>query len=411
MWSETSDEISLLSLPNELLLMVANELTETCCINALVQVNRRFYQLLNLELYRHDARNRDTALHWAIRNGSRRTADVAIRAGCDIERFLNNTTPLMAAAKAKTQAKKKKKINFLKMLLEKGANPNTQDSRGRTALNFAVQNNNNDRILVLLGKGANPNTQDVQGSSPLHTPHLLPKVVETLLTYGANPSIQNHRLGSPLHVAATQLNLSVVRSLLKAGADPSALDYDGKSPLFNAMLHQDKGLEIARVLLENGANVRRSEEAVPGPQPIHCAVQTGHIAGIQLLLEFNADVNAPSHTGESVLNMAALTGRTLLARYLVAAGAEVGVDSDGRNPLHLALDHEDGVLCQLILENDPDPDIRELFSSLSIEDYDCPQAVEVLSRKGLSAHRMKKILMQPPKPQETTMTSIPIPSS
>ncbi|KAJ6021311.1 ankyrin repeats (3 copies) domain-containing protein [Penicillium herquei] len=406
---ETSGETSLLSLPNELLLMVAAELKKTCCINALMQVNKRFSELLLGELYRHDAGNGDTALHWAIQNGFKGTATQAIHARCDIERFLNNTTPLMAAAQAQN-----KKINFLSMLLKIGANPNTQDSRGLTALNFAVRNKNNDRILVLLKMGANPNTQDIHGSTPLHTPHLSPKVVETLLTYGANPSIQNHRLRSPLHVAASQLNISVARSLLKAGADPSALDYEGKSPLFNAMLHQARGLEIARVLLENGANVSRSEEAVPRLHPIHCAVQTGNIEGMKLLLEFNADVNAPSHTGESILNMAALTGRTLLARYLVQAGAEVGVDSDGRSPLHLAVSHRDGVLCQLILENDPDPDIRELFSSLSIEDYDCPQAVEVFSRKGLSAHRMKEFLMQSPQPQETMMTpgaSTPITSA
>ncbi|KAJ5728342.1 ankyrin repeats (3 copies) domain-containing protein [Penicillium malachiteum] len=394
----------LLGLPNELLLLVAGKLTEARYINALVQVNLRLFNLLSNTLYRHDAQNGDTALHWAIRNGSRATAICAISAGCDIERFQNNTTPLMAAVRAND-------MYFFLMLLEKGANPNTQDSRGLTALNFAVRNSNHRRVVILLNKGADPNTQDVHGSTPLHTPRLPKAIAETLIAHGANPSTQNHWLKSPLHVATTQLNMGVVRSLLKAGADPSALDSDGKSPLFNAMLHHTRGLEISRVLLENGANVSRSDKVVPGLQPIHCAAQTGNIEGMKLLLEFDADVNAPSHTGESILHMAALAGRTLIARYLVEAGADVETTSDGRTPLHLAVSNGDGILCQLILENDPDPDIRKLFSSLSIEDYDCPQAVEAFSRKGLSAPLMKKLLMQSSQPQQTLVTSTPIASS
>ncbi|HVX01302.1 MAG TPA: ankyrin repeat domain-containing protein, partial [Candidatus Babeliaceae bacterium] len=54
----------------------------------------------------------------------------------------------------------------VKLLLLKGANPNSYDKTGRSALHHAV-NKSPDIVELLLHHGANPNAQDKKGVTPL----------------------------------------------------------------------------------------------------------------------------------------------------------------------------------------------------------------------------------------------------
>jgi hypothetical protein len=66
---------SLLHLPAELLLLVANFLDREGDINSLVQANSRIYALLNPYLYRRNSLNSQTSeLLWAAQRGSEATA-------------------------------------------------------------------------------------------------------------------------------------------------------------------------------------------------------------------------------------------------------------------------------------------------------------------------------------------------
>ena len=50
-----------------------------------------------------------------------------------------------------------------------GANVRGGDSRKRTALHFAATHRGNvDLVRLLLNKGADPNVQDMAGNTPLH---------------------------------------------------------------------------------------------------------------------------------------------------------------------------------------------------------------------------------------------------
>eukprot|EP00961_Rhodomonas_salina_P128356 1729712-Rhodomonas_salina.1 len=78
------------------------------------------------------------------------------------ERLPNSpwTPLLLAASGGKTAACKA-------LLREGGADPNSADGKGWTALHHAVSLRDNVLVLALIAKGADVNAQDCSGLSPL----------------------------------------------------------------------------------------------------------------------------------------------------------------------------------------------------------------------------------------------------
>jgi ankyrin repeat protein len=83
---------------------------------------------------------------------------------------------------------------WLRFLLQKGADPNMRDRDGVTPLLIAVNQNEDDCVQILIDAKANVNLANNRGETPL--------------------------------IRAVQLhNLTMVRQLLKAGADPDQSDH------------------------------------------------------------------------------------------------------------------------------------------------------------------------------------------
>ena len=96
--------------------------------------------------------------------------------------------------------------------------------------------------------------------------------------------------------------------------------------------------EVARALLNKGAEVNaRSTNALTNTA-LHAAA-AGRAAGVaKLLVERGADVNARQHSGWCPLHAAAQSGDVPLAKILIEGGADVSVRADNQQrPLDLAL--------------------------------------------------------------------------
>jgi hypothetical protein len=112
------------------------------------------------------------------------------RHGADLEEVVHDETPLLHAFK-------NRKLEATRILLELGADPNHADSRGATALHYAVrQYAEPEAIALLLRHGASPELRTKRGSTPLDLARRLGRTeVAALLGGTAEPLARPDRAG------------------------------------------------------------------------------------------------------------------------------------------------------------------------------------------------------------------------
>ena len=96
-----------------------------------------------------------------------------------------------------------------------------------------------------------------------------------------------------------------VRELLKSGARTETTDGDGMTPFLMACA--DGSVDIARILLEFGANIHAASK-FDGQRALQYASFEGHIAVVQELILRGHDVNAANQDGRTSLAFAAYKG-------------------------------------------------------------------------------------------------------
>lgn len=126
---------------------------------------------------------------------------------------------------------------IVKLLLEKGANPNLETIHQSTALNFATNllDYNHKLVKLLLNCGACPNRKNTFGHIPLSGlsyPRSNIKGIKLLLKRGANPNIQNHNGNSCLILIQKYCpSYRTTKILLDYGANPQLKNNDGETAL------------------------------------------------------------------------------------------------------------------------------------------------------------------------------------
>ena len=93
--------------------------------------------------------------------------------------------------------------------------------------------NNNEQVERLLASGANPNSADEHGRTALHIAAAkgFADVVSTMLKGGAEPNQKDSLGNTPLHLAACTNHIAVVTLLLRAGTNVEMLDNNGRTPM------------------------------------------------------------------------------------------------------------------------------------------------------------------------------------
>ena len=130
----------------------------------------------------------------AIVDGNIRLVGWFLEHGLDIEGYLPDAaTPLLLAVRNGQEA-------MALYLITRGANVDFRRNRdGMAALHFTVIDWNADLAAILIEHGANPNTQSDAGYAPLHRAiaNCDAKTVSTLLEYGADPDLKNNKGETP----------------------------------------------------------------------------------------------------------------------------------------------------------------------------------------------------------------------
>ena len=135
-------------------------------------------------------------------------------------------------------------VEEVRHLLSIGVNPNCRESDHLrlTPLIKAAWRNRKDIVKLLLDRGADPNMGDANGTTPLILAHNKghPAVIELLLGAGADINKANNMGSTVLHEAAARWdNLGYVQMLLEAGADPNVENRSGVTPLSIALRDRD----------------------------------------------------------------------------------------------------------------------------------------------------------------------------
>jgi ankyrin repeat protein len=129
----------------------------------------------------------------------------------------------------------------------------------------------------------------------------------------------------PLHSAAYDGDPGRVRACLQAGADPNAYDESGYRPLhwvaFRGLVGQSPA-EVARLLLEAGADPHAKTRCEVGNSALVLACQAGAEPVIRLLAESGADINAICGNTTPLI-AASMSGCAEAVRLLLSLGADM----------------------------------------------------------------------------------------
>ena len=192
---------------------------------------------------------------------------------------------------------------------------------GTTAMHIAAFRGYIDVLRMLLDRGADIDSQTTFGASVLHCAmrgnhH---KTFKFLLSRGANIETTDHNAFTALHVAAFKGCMRWIFLLCDKGANLQARDNVGGSPLHIAAKRGK--IKCIGVLQERGADIERKDDH--GRSPILVASRQGMSASIKVLLDMGADIDSRDLNGRTALLTGARRGKSDSVRVLLDRGAHI----------------------------------------------------------------------------------------
>lgn len=122
----------------------------------------------------------------------------------------------------------------------------------------------------------------------------------------------------------------LVRAREVIDADPGSINRlspDGYPPLGLAIFFRHP--DVARLLIERGADVSAAADNAQRVAPVHAAVAVRDHETMELLIARGADLDARQQEGYTALHAAAGHGDAKMVRLLLRAGADRSMKSDG----------------------------------------------------------------------------------
>jgi uncharacterized protein len=355
-----------------------------------------------------------TAMSEAAANGDAAIIAQLLKSGADVESAnAEGQTALMAVARTG-------RIDAAKLLLDKGAKVNAKERWGeQTALMWAAAQGQPQMAALLISRGADVDargavrdwqrriTAEPRPKDMFHggfTPLLYAaregciECAKELVKGGANINLADPDGVTPLVTALLSFHFDLAQYFISAGADVDKWDLYGRSPLYAAIdmnvlpeggrpdvPTEDSltGLDVARLLLEKGANPNLQLKLRPpyrnviydrggdnvlstGATSLLHAAKVGDAKAIALLIEHKALLDLPTATGVTPVMAAAGMGHganptrgrfktdedgAACLRLLLAAGADPNMKGpQGQTALHVAAQRGSKAMVSVLAE-------------------------------------------------------------
>jgi cytohesin len=272
-----------------------------------------------------------TALMLAAQQGDLESVKILVAAGARI----NESTPEPASSVLMLAAHNDHG-DVAMFLLENGAEPNLTGA-GYTALHLAAARKNTALVEALLNRGANPNVQLTKGTPRADDPA------------GRSILLPEYLVGATPLILASALNeVGIMRALVRHGADPHLAMKDGTTVLIAAM-----GINpgILGLPAFRKGSTRRTQD---GYTKMAAAAEEGVLETVKLAVELGVDVNAQRvggvvyhganprtqygrDDGDTALHTATADKLQTVVEFLVSHGARLDIkDKRGLTPLAMA---------------------------------------------------------------------------
>ncbi|XP_076375496.1 myosin binding subunit isoform X10 [Megalopta genalis] len=194
-------------------------------------------------------------------------------------------------------------------LLQKGADINTGNVDGLTALHQACINDDLDMVEFLVEKGADINRGDNEGWTPLHATAScgLISIAKYLIEKGCDLAAVNNDGELALDIAQS----NEMEEMLQQHINESGIDCDhARSEEERSMLNDAKAWR-------SGATGKDSVHPKTGATALHVAAAKGYTKVMNILLQAKCDVNAQDFDGWTPLHAAAHWGQFEACKLLV----------------------------------------------------------------------------------------------
>ncbi|XP_006159208.2 protein phosphatase 1 regulatory subunit 12B [Tupaia chinensis] len=266
----------------------------------------------------------------------------------------------------------------------RGAGRQAQTRRGSPRVRFedgavflaACSSGDTDEVKKLLARGADINTVNVDGLTALHQACIDENLdmVKFLVENRANVNQQDNEGWTPLHAAASCGYLNIAEYFINHGASVGIVNNEGEVPSDLAEEPAMKDLLLEQVK-KQGVDLEQSrkEEEQQMLQDARQWLNSGKIEDVR-----------QARSGATALHVAAAKGYSEVLRLLIQAGYELNVqDHDGWTPLHAAAHWGVKEACSILAEALCDMDIRNKLGQtpFDVADEGLVEHLEMLQKK------------------------------
>jgi len=346
----------------------------------------------------------DTALIIAALFGHKSICKLLVDADANIALKAHNGLTALEAAKISNN---QDVYDFLRESLDK--------KMSITPLMRAALNGDVYQCQNLIMNGANPNTQDTRGLTALM--HVTdPQICQILLASGASVESKDHNNMTPLMWAAKRGLLKVCEIFVNRKATISEQDANGDTASVHAarsrhktvceyltQIAHDQGenelfifagqgcLARCRLLLAYGMNNKEAVNAInrDGTPLLNHTAKRGHTNLCRLLLEYGAQINTVSRRGETAIMQAVRDHQIETCKLLLKSGANLHLKNEDQTSAYsVAMNSRNKDLRILIDEYEKNRLKLEVLQTInsfhSIQNFVYPEIINSSDQNGIT---------------------------